>query len=185
MTSVRREFGSERITALARWNCFQPLLSRVAALDTAPSLNVAEIAESLPPNITSIGKEERRAALDDLVRRVVAQVIGLKTPQSMDATLSLFKMGLDSLMAVELRNVLVRLGGQSLPATLLFDYPHLDALSSHLFRVWGLDFDAMPDVTTAPVKVSSEDDLAALSDEEAESLLLAELANGDDARRRP
>ena len=46
-------------------------------------------------------------------------------------------------MAVELRNVLVRLGGRSLPATLLFDYPHLDALSSHLYQAWGLDFDAI------------------------------------------
>ena len=82
-------------------------------------------------------------------------------------------------MAVELRNVLVRLGGLSLPATLLFDYPHLDALTSYLYRAWGLDFDAVSDQAAAAGSAPADDGLADLSDAEAETLLLAELANGD------
>ena len=62
------------------------------------------------------------------------------TERSIASTTPLREMGLDSLMAVELRNVLVRLGGQSLPATLLFDYPHLDALTSHLYSGLGPRF---------------------------------------------
>jgi hypothetical protein len=81
-------------------------------------------------------------------------------------------------MAVELRNVLVRLGGQSLPATLLFDYPHLEVLTSHLYRTWGLDFDAFLDHAAAAGVAPADDEITNLSDAEAETLLLEELANG-------
>jgi hypothetical protein len=74
-------------------------------------------------------------------------------------------------MAVELRNALARSTGRSLPATLLFDYPTLDALATHLMNVLGLEtaVAARPIVTAAVAEVS------ALSDDEAEALLLKEL----------
>jgi hypothetical protein len=128
---------------------------------------------------------QRRDALAAELATSACHVIGLDDGPPIASTLPLREMGLDLLMAVELRNVLVRLGDQSLPATLLFDYPHLDALSSHLYRAWGLDFDATPELTSAPGAAPADDDLADLSDEEAESFLLAELTNGDGARRRP
>ena len=66
-----------------------------------------------------------------------------------DTRVPLKEIGLDSLMAVELRNVLVRSGGAPLPTTLLFDYPTLDALSSCLGRIWGLDDGGAPAVKPA------------------------------------
>ena len=44
------------------------------------------------------------------------------------ADLPFLQLGLDSLMAVELRNALAEALGRTLPATLLFKYPTLEAL---------------------------------------------------------
>ena len=81
-------------------------------------------------------------------------------------------------MAVELRNVLTRSLGTSLPATLLFDYPSLDALASFLTRVLQLlPETSSPDERSRPDVV---DPLASLTDEEAEALA----ARGAGRRRR-
>ena len=97
-------------------------------------------------------------------------------------------------MAVELRNALTRSIGQSLPATLLFDYPSLEALATHLMSV--LQLTAPPAALKAPVAAvhgaaasgvaanaaaaansaaNNAAAVASLSDAEAEAELLAEL----------
>jgi hypothetical protein len=83
-----------------------------------------------------------------------------------------------------LRNSLVRSGGLSLPATLLFDYPSLDALAGYLARTWRLEADAA-DATGAAAAASakSANPIAKLSDEEAEALLLEELELSTIGRR--
>ena len=72
----------------------------------------------------------------------------------------------NSLMAVELRNGLARLGGVPLPVTLVFDHPTIAAIVDKLMAVWDLG---------APASAAPDDGLAALSDAEAEALLEAEL----------
>jgi acyl carrier protein len=110
---------------------------------------------------------------------VARRVIGLDESAYLDPKVPLRERGLDSLMAVELRNTLARALGRPLPATLVFDYPTLDALVTHLARL--LDPSARADrVEVAPLDTSppAATDLAAivgLTDQEAEALLLKEL----------
>ncbi len=79
--------------------------------------------------------------LSQLAERAL-HVVGLDRSTTLHPKVPLKDVGLDSLMAVELRNVLARATAAALPATLLFDYPTLDSLADHLWRVLELDADA-------------------------------------------
>ena len=58
----------------------------------------------------------------------------LRLPSAPSPTVGFFDLGMDSLMAVELRNRLNRAlaGTYTAPNTLVFDYPDIEALSAHL-----------------------------------------------------
>ena len=105
-----------------------------------------------------------------------------------DDHVALKDIGLDSLMAVELRNLLTRSIGVHLPATVVFDHPSLGALTDYLLDLPELR-DATPEGTDSaggpdqPAATAAGDgDLAALTDEEAEALLLEELGESEVTR---
>ena len=119
-----------------------------------PRVAVAARTSSLERLKAAPAGQRHDALAEELAARA-RHVIGLRRRNDDRAERPRFaNWGFDSLMAVELRNVLVRLGGQSLPATLLFDYPHLEALTSHLYRAWGLDFDAISDQSAGDLRAS-------------------------------
>ena len=70
----------------------------------------------------------------DHVRSIIRNVIGLNASTRIEPRQSLFDLGLDSLMAVELRNYLEKSVEHSLRSTLLFDYPTLEALVNYLLE---------------------------------------------------
>jgi phthiocerol/phenolphthiocerol synthesis type-I polyketide synthase B len=78
-------------------------------------------------------RPERR--LDMLVEHVgalAASVMGLPPSQSLDPTTGFFQLGMDSLMSVLLQRTLSRSLGETLPPSLVFDYPTVEALADHL-----------------------------------------------------
>jgi len=89
-----------------------------------------------PPDILArlarLDPTERRDWLLGYVRDEVAAAIGLADALRLDPQQGFFRMGMDSLMAVELKNRLTAGLGVPLSSTVVFDYPNIRDLTGHL-----------------------------------------------------
>ncbi|TDC73363.1 type I polyketide synthase, partial [Actinomadura sp. 7K507] len=74
----------------------------------------------------------RRGAVVDLVRSHIGEVLGYGPDVAVQPDRAFQDLGFDSLTAVELRNALSGVTGLRLPATLVFDYPNVQALAGYL-----------------------------------------------------
>ncbi|WP_232666823.1 type I polyketide synthase [Pseudonocardia sp. TRM90224] len=98
---------------------------RAVASNTAPPAALAQRLESLAP-------ADRERTVRELVDAEAAAVLQLHSPADVPAERPLKELGLDSLMAVELRNRLAAAAGVPLPATFLFEHPTSTALTRFL-----------------------------------------------------
>jgi len=90
--------------------------------------------------LAALAPNQRRRLVIDQIRRDSARVLGLANLELVPNNKPLNELGLDSLMAVDLRNGLANTIGHNLPATLLFDYPTVNALAEYLSRsILGLE----------------------------------------------
>ena len=142
-----------------------------------PAFSASSPEASLVEQWSAAPSGARRELLLAHLDQCARHVLGLADDVVLDVAAPLKSAGLDSLMAVELRNVLTRSLGSSLPATLLFDYPSLDALVAYLLIALKLTpvATAMPASTLVGEQFRA---VASLTDAEAEALLLAELDAG-------
>ncbi len=102
-----------------------PLLSDLVSRSSGPDL-LRRVRDASPA--------ERPGILEAAVRAAVGPLLGPSAPAQLDGRRGFMDLGMDSLMAVELRN---RLQAQlelspPLPASLLFDHPTIDALAAYL-----------------------------------------------------
>jgi SAM-dependent methyltransferase/acyl carrier protein len=128
-------------------------------------------------------EDEREGILVHAVRQAIAHVLRID-PDRLPRDQPLLDLGFDSLMALELRNVLRRSLGleQKLPATLIFDRPTIAAIAAYLetLLTGAADGDVpVPEATApggdgAPRLAASA--VAELSDDEVEALLIARLS---------
>ncbi|WP_431948427.1 type I polyketide synthase, partial [Micromonospora marina] len=83
--------------------------------------------------LTGLSAEDGLAQVDQLIRGLVAQVLGHGGAEAVPADRAFKDLGFDSLTAVELRNRVNGATGLRLTSTLVFDHPSPQVLAAHVY----------------------------------------------------
>jgi acyl transferase domain-containing protein len=153
---------------------------RTEARRETQETSVSVAAADLRRQVEGAPARRRRSIIASFVNDCTLHILGMATGRPIDPSIPLGELGLDSLLAVELRNTLSMAVGHPLPATLLFDYPTIDSLTDHfvidILRIAGDDGQVSGDAE--PI---AEFDLVGsvegLSDDEVDQLLAARIGN--------
>jgi myxalamid-type polyketide synthase MxaB len=140
-------------------------LAHASATNRQPAAAVLEQLRSTPPG-------DRMEMLIGHLRSEVAAVLGWKSAEQIGPRQKLFDLGMDSLTSVELRHRLESNLGCSLPLTVAFDYPNVEALADYIADRIELVQEEPAAVEPPPEQLDERTRrLAEMSDEEVESLL--------------
>ena len=147
---VQADVGTSVVVA-ADWSLLPsrpPLLEEVAGADAA---GTPAAPGDLTARLRKVSAAEREEVLTAFLQEELVSVLRLRSVPAPDA--GFFDLGMDSLMAVELRNRLNRaLGGMfTLSNTAVFDHPDAARLARHLAEALG---DAGPEERRAAPTVS-------------------------------
>jgi myxalamid-type polyketide synthase MxaB len=151
----------------------------------------SDFASSVPqllPLLFSASPGRRAVIVLEQLQKQAAKTMGLDAGDTIDPGRPLTDLGLDSLMAVELRNEIAKQIGKSLPATLLFNHPTLDELTAYLLDEvltsdleTGGNTDARKTVVAGSAHIAAaESELDQLSEDEMAELLAEALEEPDD-----
>ena len=135
---------TESVLARMDWPVFLPIY-----LQAGPRALLSEVAGEVPGSaaapagtgtstrlvgqLTAAPARQRRKLLLDFLRGTVAEVTRVDAAEIRDEA-GFFDLGMDSLMAVELRRRLEAAVGRELPATLAMDHPRLTDVADYLLR---------------------------------------------------
>ena len=107
----------------------EPAAAPWAGPEVSPSVSVDGVS-AFAAELLAANPGDRYDLLLDRIQSEVKRV--LRLPAKPDLNQGLFELGMDSLMAVELRSRLEAGLGQALPSTIAFDHPTIARLARHL-----------------------------------------------------
>ncbi|MGC5040128.1 type I polyketide synthase, partial [Streptomyces sp. DT73] len=125
LTSLQREVDNGATAPALLRNLLRATSRRRAGAATGSPSTLREQLLALPD-------DQRLPHLSRLVQREAATVLGLPAADGVGADQVLKDLGMDSLMAVELRRRLAAETGLTLPSTLAFDHPTPSAIAALL-----------------------------------------------------
>jgi acyl carrier protein len=120
------------------------LTAHSSLLSTLQQKATTQVGEQAPRSLQEIlmgaMAQERSQIVEAFLLQEVAQVLRLPVSQLEGAT-ELSNLGFDSLMSLELRSRVEKHIGLKLPATIVWDYPTVSALSVYLTNAFAVQED--------------------------------------------
>jgi acyl transferase domain-containing protein len=175
---------AHRVVLAVRWAEYAagariPLLAE----STSPA-SAKPAPQPLDARLRRLVPAARRPALAGWVRAEVARVLEHADADALDPACPLGELGMDSLLAVELRAALSALAGRPLSSTLAYDHPSVDALADALAAGLPPGIFAAADAASAGVAgdaagradAERRERYARMSDDEAAGALARKLA---------
>ena len=144
------EDAAASVVLAADWSSYgegleyrMPLLEDLLSTISEDEADSPALADDLMSRLAETPSAEREALLVSFLQQELQAV--LRLPTAPEPTVGFFDLGMDSLMAVELRNRLNRAFADEyvVPNTVVFDYPDIARLANHLIEELG-------EVSTAP-----------------------------------
>ncbi|OBI37497.1 type I polyketide synthase [Mycobacterium colombiense] len=154
---------AQGVVARIDWARFLPLYQQAGKRSLLAEL-AAEVPDFAPAptasgrtqlveQLTTAPVQQRKKLVTDYLRDAVAEVTRVDAAE-IRGDAGFFDLGMDSLMAVELRRRMEQGVGKELPATLAMDYPRLSDVADYLLGdVLGLSQQASADARPQPASV--------------------------------
>ncbi|MGG6293712.1 MupA/Atu3671 family FMN-dependent luciferase-like monooxygenase [Leptolyngbya sp. AN02str] len=139
-------------------------------------------AQALLQELETLPPKAKRQRLMAHVQTQAAAVMGIRPADSLDPQRGLFEMGMDSLMALELKTSLESSLGQPIPAVAAFEHPTVAALATYLAQeILGWDA-AVPDLPSQAAEFADPEfadpltSIAQLSDDDVDRLFAEKIS---------
>ncbi len=149
MGQALRSASAQMCIAAIDWHAYQalfgtrPFLSQVEGPAASASHEEKAPGNSLIEQLNEAPESSRLGLIRDFIEALAARVLEFPPGRRIDPRQALTELGLDSLMALELRNALASALSQSLPATLLFNYPAVENVAEYIYeRLFGAEREA-------------------------------------------
>ncbi len=135
--------GSQHIVAAIDWDIFkpiyeangpQPFLEEILPKGHKPRFPTAATPSELLQQLSQATNQSRRLLLIQYLRIQVASILGFTSYDSIGVQQGFFKLGMDSMMTMQLRNRLEIALNCSLPPTLAFEYPSIHPLTDYILK---------------------------------------------------
>jgi polyketide synthase 12/polyene macrolide polyketide synthase/epothilone polyketide synthase D len=127
--AVRWSIAGQQQPALRDVPFFSRILSAVG-----DSRKRAGAAQQPRHELERAAPSDRNDLLMEYVERLVVKILGLQASRRLDPRAGFKDLGLDSLLALELRNALQDAFGLTLPQGVSFNHPNLEAMTQYLLN---------------------------------------------------
>ncbi|MEM9272462.1 MAG: type I polyketide synthase [Cyanobacteria bacterium P01_F01_bin.143] len=148
-----------------------PLLAKFVSQKSAATQNNEFIQE-----LTAATEREREQLLTDYIQIQIGKLLGFSKTKIPDKNMGFFEMGMDSLTAVELRNILHSNLGSTISAATLFDVSNIEDLANYLIaEMFTQDLESAPEAESPPEKEFAYAQVEPQSEGEITDAIAAEL----------